>query len=117
MGYIITGIIGIIGGLSGYLVLIGTNSSEALIIVSIGFVIFGIFKEINNYDNKIGNFKEINNYDDKKGKYASNIICQERDIIKKNQRNLKWKCPLCNEINEGYLLKCVCGYENRMKKS
>jgi hypothetical protein len=41
MGNIIFGIIFIIGGASGYLVLIGTNSSEALIVVGVGMVIWG----------------------------------------------------------------------------
>jgi hypothetical protein len=41
MGNIIFGAIMIIGGLSGQLVLIGTNSSGALIAVGIGLVIWG----------------------------------------------------------------------------
>ena len=44
MGNIIWGIISIILGLSGKFVLIGTNSSEALIAVGIGLVIWGVIQ-------------------------------------------------------------------------
>ena len=43
---IIIGIIFIIGGLSGSLVLRGTNSSGGLVVVGIGLVIWGIIKTV-----------------------------------------------------------------------
>lgn len=42
MGNIVWGIIWIIAGLSGQFVLIGTNSSAALVAVGIGLVIWGL---------------------------------------------------------------------------
>jgi hypothetical protein len=44
MGNIIWGILLILGGLSGQFVLIGTNSSGALIALGVGLVIWGIIK-------------------------------------------------------------------------
>jgi hypothetical protein len=44
IGNIIIGIVFIIGGLSGQLVLIGTNSGPLLAVVGVGLIIFGIFK-------------------------------------------------------------------------
>lgn len=48
MGNIIFGIIFIIGGLSGKLVLIGTNSSGALAAVGAGMVLWGFFQTKSN---------------------------------------------------------------------
>jgi hypothetical protein len=42
MGHVICGILFIVGGLSGHLVLIGTNSSEALALVGAGMVVWGL---------------------------------------------------------------------------
>ena len=44
MGNILFGIIFIIGGLSGKLVLIGTNSSGALAAVGAGMLLWGVFQ-------------------------------------------------------------------------
>lgn len=44
MGHIIAGVVFIIGGLSGALVLKGTGSSGALVVVGIGLVIWGILQ-------------------------------------------------------------------------
>ena len=44
VGNIIIGIVFIIGGLSGQLVLIGTNSGELLAVVGVGLIIWGVIK-------------------------------------------------------------------------
>lgn len=44
MGNIIFGIIAVIGGATGKLALIGTNSSAALVAVGIGLIIWGGFQ-------------------------------------------------------------------------
>jgi hypothetical protein len=44
MGKIIWGIIWIVAGLSGQFVLVGTNSSGALVAVGIGLVIWGLIQ-------------------------------------------------------------------------
>ena len=44
MANIIIGILFIVGGLSGQLALVGTNSSGALVVVGFGLVGWGIFK-------------------------------------------------------------------------
>jgi hypothetical protein len=44
IGNIIVGIIFIIGGLSGKLALIGTNSGGLLAVLGVGLVIWGVFK-------------------------------------------------------------------------
>lgn len=42
LGNVIVGIVFIIGGLSGQLVLIGTNSSGLLVVVGVGLIIWGV---------------------------------------------------------------------------
>lgn len=49
MWNIIIGIVFITGGLSGNLVLRGTNSSVALVIVGIALVIWGIIQKANRH--------------------------------------------------------------------
>lgn len=44
IGNIILGVVFIIGGLSGQLVLIGTNSGVLLALVGVGLVVFGVIK-------------------------------------------------------------------------
>ena len=44
IGNIILGVVFIIGGLSGQLVLIGTNSGELLALVGVGLIVFGVIK-------------------------------------------------------------------------
>ena len=44
VGNIVVGIVFIIGGLSGQLVLIGTNSGELLAVVGVGLIIWGVIK-------------------------------------------------------------------------
>ena len=44
MGNILFGIVFIIGGLSGQLALIGTNSPGALAAVGVGMVLWGVFQ-------------------------------------------------------------------------
>ncbi|PYS93374.1 MAG: hypothetical protein DMF64_04995 [Acidobacteria bacterium] len=44
IGNIIVGIVFIIGGLSGQLVLIGTNSGELLAVVGVGLIVLGVIK-------------------------------------------------------------------------
>jgi threonine/homoserine/homoserine lactone efflux protein len=46
MGNIIGGIICIIAGLSGQFVLIGTNSSAALVVVGVGLLIWGLVQTV-----------------------------------------------------------------------
>lgn len=41
---IIIGIVFIIGGLSGYLALIGTNSGGLLAVLGVGLVVWGVYK-------------------------------------------------------------------------
>jgi hypothetical protein len=45
---IIMGLVMIIGGLSGKLVLVGTNSGGALAAVGIGLLVWGIFNLVNS---------------------------------------------------------------------
>lgn len=47
MWNILLGIVFIVGGLSGNLVLRGTHSSVALVVVGIGLVIWGIIQKAN----------------------------------------------------------------------
>lgn len=46
MRHIIIGILFVVGGLSGQLALIGTNSSGALVVVGFGLAGWGIFKMV-----------------------------------------------------------------------
>lgn len=97
MGYIIMGIIGIIGGLSGYLVLMGTNSSEALVIVSIGFVIYGIIKVVSNNNDNKPYYKESGTPQKKESatpQRKESATPQRKTILEKNY------CPTCNKIIE-----------------
>lgn len=52
MGNIIWGLVFVIGGLSGKLVLRGTNSSKALMFVGIGLIILGIFRSVSKNKDK-----------------------------------------------------------------
>ena len=44
IGNIVVGVVFIIGGLSGKLVLIGTNSGELLALVGVGLIVWGVIK-------------------------------------------------------------------------
>jgi len=44
IGNIVVGVVFIIGGLSGQLVLIGTNSGELLAVVGVGLIVWGVIK-------------------------------------------------------------------------
>jgi hypothetical protein len=44
IGNIVVGVVFIIGGLSGKLVLIGTNSGELLAVVGVGLIVWGVIK-------------------------------------------------------------------------
>lgn len=57
MGHIIVGVVFILGGLTGALVLRGTGSSGALVIVGIGLVVWGILQGNSSSENSNGDIR------------------------------------------------------------
>lgn len=103
---IIIGIVMLIGGLSGQLVLRGTNSSVALVVVSIIVIIRGIYQMSQNKKEQDSEYY-MNSEDSPAQSSFSNL-----KVGDKNEPE-KLVCPNCGATSESAVMCKYCG--TRMK--
>jgi hypothetical protein len=118
VGNIIVGIVFIIGGLSGQLVMIGTNSGELLAVVGVGLIIWGVVKMATGGESgvhkplKVGGQAVVNQeavvyteMDSHSPPVTKLAFGSKVEIVSTSETNdVLWVCVKLPEGQQGYML-------------